>query len=121
MKAAIAFGLVFAVGLAAGFIAGRWTAPAASVTIVEQTGLFAGPTELSTQEVFYPHPFAAPPELTIVEDRQDPGSRWEWQVVEQRRDGFKLKFLGLGGGSDSVRNKLRYTARGSLGSAPPLR
>jgi hypothetical protein len=116
MKVAIALVLVLALGFAGGFIAGRWTAPATPPSTIEQTALLDGPTELGALEVSYPHPFARPPELTIVEEKQDPHSEWEWQVLEQRRDGFELKFIGWGGTS---RNRLRYTARGSWAGASP--
>ncbi len=111
MKVAIAAVLALALGFASGLIAGRWTAPAAPSELIEQTALFDGPTDLGTTEVFYPHPFARPPELTITEERQDPHSSWQWQVLEQRSDGFKVKFTGWGGTS---RNKLRYTARSGV-------
>ena len=116
MKVAGALVLVLALGFAGGFIAGRWTAPGASLSTIEQTALFDGPTELGALEIFYPHPFARPPELTIVEEKRDPHSAWEWRVLEQRPDGFKLKFIGWGGTS---RNKLRYTARGGMAGASP--
>jgi hypothetical protein len=116
MKLAIALALVLALGFVGGFIAGRWTAPATPPSTIEQTALFDGPMELGALEIFYPHPFARPPELTIIEVMQDPHSSWEWHVLEQRRDGFKLKFVGWGGTS---RNKLRYTARGSHKGASP--
>jgi hypothetical protein len=116
MKVAIALVLVLALGFAGGFIAGRSTAPATPPSTIEQTAFFDGPTDLGGLEVFYPHPFARPPELTIVEEKQDPHSGWEWRVLERRRDGFKLKFIGWGGTS---RNQLRYTARGSQAVASP--
>ena len=114
MKVAIAL-VMLGLAIGIGFVAGRWTAPAPSST-VEQTALFEGPTELGVLEVFYPRPFARAPELTIVEEFRDPHSSWEWQVLEQRHDGFKLKFIGWGGTS---RNQLRYTARGSQAVASP--
>jgi hypothetical protein len=116
MKVAVALVVVLALGFAGGFVAGRWTAPATPPDTIEQTALFDGPTELGGLEVFYPHPFARPPGLTIVEEFRDPHSSWEWQVLEQRRDGFKLKFIGWGGTS---RNRLRYTARGSVAGVSP--
>jgi hypothetical protein len=112
MRVAIASVLALALGIAGGFIAGRWTTPATPSNTIEQTGLFDGPMELGIIEVFYPQPFARPPELTITEEKQDPHSAWEWQVLEQRSDGFKLKFRGWGGTS---RNKLRYRARSTVG------
>jgi hypothetical protein len=112
MRIAIASVLVLALGFAGGFIAGRWTAPVTPSSTIEHTALFDGPTELGTIEVFYPQPFARRPELTITEEKKDPHSSWEWRVLEQRSDGFKLKFTGWGGTS---RNKMRYTARSIVG------
>ncbi len=111
MRVVIVSVLALALGFASGFFAGRWTAPATPSNLIEQTALFDGPAELGTIEVFYPHSFARPPELTITEEKQDPHSSWEWQVLEQRADAFKVKFTGWGGTS---RNKLRYTARSSM-------
>lgn len=107
MRLGIASILALALGFAGGFMAGRWTAPATPSNIIEQTALFDGPAELGIIEIFYPHPLARPPELVITEEKQYPHSSWEWQVLEQRSDGFKVKFTGWGGTS---RNKLRYTA-----------
>jgi hypothetical protein len=114
MRIAIASVLALTLGFAGGFIVGRWTTRATPSNIIEHSALFDGPAELGTMEVFYPHPFVRPPELTITEEKQDPHSSWEWEVIEQRSEGFKVKFTGWGGTS---RNKLRYTARSSLGAS----
>jgi hypothetical protein len=109
MRLVVAVLLGLGVGFAGGLFVGRWTAPSATGGVLEQSGIFEGPLDLGQREVFYPRPFASPPELTIVEEKRDPHSMWEWTVSEQRKDGFRLKFTGWGGTS---RNPLRYTAKG---------
>jgi hypothetical protein len=109
-----------AVGFAAGFLLGRQTGPVATTPsdrmapsdgVAEVTGLFPGPRSLGESEVFYPRPFAGPPELTVREEKTNPNFGWEWHVTEQRRDGFRVRFSGSGG-SGTI-NQMRYTARGT--------
>ena len=59
--------------------------------------------------MFYPRPYATPPELKIVA----PGLMITYQITEQRRDGFRVRCTaGYSPFKDRDRNLTRYQARG---------
>lgn len=62
-------------------------------------------------EVYYPIPYASPPELTFTKD----SIPLEWfDLFEQRRDGFKINVLeySSGGGASPAPDYIKYIARG---------
>jgi hypothetical protein len=61
---------------------------AADDGLLAQVGLMQHVTEVSKEyQVFYPRPYAAPPEITI---NTYPPERYE--LIEQRKDGFRIRF-----------------------------
>lgn len=64
-------------------------------------------TGLSTHDVFYPVPYRSTPNLVFPDGYQ---SVEEFQVLEQRADGFKVNF----GGSGTLGSKIKWKAVGML-------
>lgn len=74
-----------------------------------QTGDFDASNKPTEFEVFYPRPYASPPELKIVA----PGLLLTYQITEQRRDGFRVRCTaGYTRFVDPDKNLSRYQARG---------
>jgi hypothetical protein len=95
----VAILLALAVGVGIGFVFGRATQPVSLVSEVKplvQEGALTPPVtpELSgwrgPVEVFYPVPYASPPELTF------PIAPRRFEIKEQRADGFKVQITECG-------------------------
>jgi hypothetical protein len=98
--------LGFVVGLAVGSIT-TWLWQGGDAVVL-QKGVIDQAAGNGEYDVFYPRPFASPPNLKIL-----PGSAKDWaiKITEQRADGFRVTINGwtIGG-----REKPEYEARGLL-------
>lgn len=68
----------------------------ADASITTQRGIVEIP-ETKTYDVFYPQPFDAIPNLTFSKVTDGVYVPADYEVLEQRRDGFKIKISAVGG------------------------
>jgi hypothetical protein len=120
--------LVFVIGLAAGFGLGFYAAPQmqprADATRVQEFVGEARHVNFASDalefEVHYPAAYVDPPELTILTEEMNHG--FDYQLVEQRRDGFRIKIGSSMRRADKPDGSpwLRYRVKGVPdGSAAP--
>jgi hypothetical protein len=96
-------------GLCLGLVVERY---AASKRTSEHTAELTNADRSGDYEVFYPRPFASPPNLEVIDPLpRDTFGRWLFKITEQRADGFKIQVLY----SPSKSPPLRYSAQGRPG------